>query len=237
MNIDVVLHPAEISTSLLERDLSGVTCVVFDVLRATSSMITGLSHGAREIHPVRTIEEARELGLRKPEALLGGERFGEKIEGFDLGNSPLEYGEKVRGQVLISTTTNGTVALRACEGAGRVLVGALLNLRALVAVLQRDAPEELLVVCAGTFANFALEDGYAAGRLIEGLGGARLSDAARLVWGLTRVYPEAGLALRASDNGRVLLGKGREAEVEWCSQVSCCEVVGEMSSGVIRACA
>ena len=235
MNIDVVLHPAEISTSLLERDLSGVTCVVFDVLRATSSMITGLSHGAREIYPVRTIEEARELGLRKPGSLLGGERVGEKIEGFDWGNSPLEYGEKVRGQVLISTTTNGTVALRACERAGRVLVGALLNLRALVAVLQRDAPEELLVICAGTFANFALEDGYAAGRLIEEFKEARLSDAARLVLGLTRVYPEAGLALRAADNGRVLLGKGREAEVEWCSQVSCCEVVGEMSSGVIRA--
>ena len=91
------------------------------------------------------------------------------------------------------------------------------------------------MICAGTFAHFALEDGYAAGRLIEEFKEARLSDAARLVLGLTRVYPEAGLALRASDNGRVLLGKGREAEVEWCGQVSCCEVVGEMNSGVIRA--
>src|SRR4051812_30224806 len=130
MHIDVVLNPAEIAL-LPGRDLSATTCVVFDVLRATSSMLTALAHGVAEIHPVRTIEEALALKERMPDAVLGGERYGNLIPGFDIGNSPAEY-VALAGRSIISTTTNGTVALRACEHAARVLVGAVLNLSALV---------------------------------------------------------------------------------------------------------
>src|SRR3989442_13873822 len=91
MKIDAVLTPAEIDL-LPQRDLKNTTAVVFDVLRATSTILTALAHGAREIYPVRTIEEAFALqSAQMPGALLGGERHGEKIDGFDLGNSPLEY--------------------------------------------------------------------------------------------------------------------------------------------------
>src|SRR4051794_28316015 len=110
MTIDAVLTPAEIAL-LPETDLGDATCVVFDVLRATSSMLTALAGGAKEIIPVRTIEEARAARKIHPHALLGGERHGERIEGFDLGNSPFEYRE-LPGRSIISTTTNGTVALR-----------------------------------------------------------------------------------------------------------------------------
>ena len=89
MQIDVALNPAEIAR-LPERDLSRATCVVFDVLRATSSMITGLAHGVPEIHPVLTIDEARALKARIPKAALGGERHGDRIDGVDLGNGPHE---------------------------------------------------------------------------------------------------------------------------------------------------
>src|SRR5436190_17096535 len=110
MHIDAVLTPADIAL-LPQRDLSGVTCVVFDVLRATSSMLTGLAHGAAEIHPVCTIEEALALRQRWPDAVLGGERQGDLIPGFDIGNSPLEYRDSVAKRRIITTTTNGTVAL------------------------------------------------------------------------------------------------------------------------------
>jgi 2-phosphosulfolactate phosphatase len=162
MHIDVVLHPAEIATVLPARDLSATTCVVFDVLRATSSMITALAHGAREIYPVRTIEEALTLKAQMPDALLGGERNGDIIPGFQVGNSPLEYCDGMRGKRIITTTTNGTIALRACEGAARVLVGAVLNIGAVAAVLQENWPPHVLIICAGTFADFALEDCCAA---------------------------------------------------------------------------
>src|SRR6266568_1846042 len=119
MEIDVILNPAEIAL-LPGRDLSSATCIVFDVLRATSSMITALAHGASEIHPVRTIEDALSLKSRLPDAVLGGERHGERIPGFDAGNAPHEY-LGFAGRRIITTTTNGTMALRACDTANRVL--------------------------------------------------------------------------------------------------------------------
>ena len=80
MLLDAALNPADIAL-LPQRDLSGTTCVVFDILRATSSMVTALAHGAAEIWPVTTIEEARALKVRLPDAILAGERHGDRIEG------------------------------------------------------------------------------------------------------------------------------------------------------------
>ena len=132
MRVEAVLTPAEIAL-LPRRDLSDATCVVFDVLRATSTILTALFNGATRVYPVGTTAEAFTLrDTRLPAALLGGERGGVRIEGFDLGNSPREYTpEIVSGRDIITTTTNGTVALRACAGARTVFAGALLNLRAL----------------------------------------------------------------------------------------------------------
>lgn len=234
MYIDAVLTPAEIAL-LPQRDLSGTTCVVFDVLRATSSMITALAHGAAEIQPVRTIDEALALRQRLPDAVLGGERNGDLIPGFDLGNSPLEYRAAQPGQRIITTTTNGTIALRACGHAAGVLVGAVLNIGALAAELRARAPERVLLVCAGTFETFALEDAYAGGLLIGELGAVTMTDAARAVRALTAAYADPLAALRAARNGEALAASGRAADVEWCAQVSKYRVVGQMEDAVIRS--
>lgn len=235
MLIDVALDPAEIAL-LPQRDLSATTCVIFDVLRATSSMVTALAHGAAAIHPVRTIEEARALKEQLPDAVLGGERHGELIEGFDVGNSPFEYREAVQGRTVISTTTNGTVALRACENARSVLVGALLNLDAVADEIRRSSPAAVLVVCAGTFETFALEDAFAAGALIAelGVGADSLTDSAQAVLALQRQFADPLAALQAARNGRALRSKGRGEEVDWCAQLSRYRVVGSMESAVIR---
>lgn len=236
MKIDVVLEPSEI-TRLGVRDLSRTTCVVFDVLRATSSMLTGLASGVECLIPVTTIEEALEQKRLKPDALLGGERFGERIEGFDLGNSPFEY-QACGGRRIITTTTNGTLALRACERAAKVWVGAILNLEALIQRIRAEEPSELLIVCAGTFEALALEDVWAAGRLLELLGEIErfeYTDAARVALAAAKAWPQALEALMVSRNGGVLLGKGRRAEVEWCSEESRISVVGEMSLGEVRS--
>ncbi len=234
MIIEVALNPAEIAL-LPERDLSGTTCVVFDILRATSSMITALAHGAAEIRPVCTIEEALALKAKIPSAVLGGERHGERIDGFDVGNSPFEYRD-LAGRCIITTTTNGTVALRACAKAERVLVGAILNLSALTVAVRAFQPERLLLVCAGTFSEFALEDACAAGMLIGRLGeGSELTDSAAAALAVSRVFDEPIDALRAARNGRALADKGRSLEVEWCAEDSRFNVVGRMEEGVIRA--
>ena len=120
MSLQTTSTPADFE-ALAQTDLSGTTCVVLDILRATSSMITALANGAEQILPVATIEEALAAKAEHPEALLCGERNGVRITAaqtggteFDLGNSPREYtAEVVTGKTLITTTTNGTRTLRA----------------------------------------------------------------------------------------------------------------------------
>lgn len=232
MFIDVVLNPAEIAL-LPQRSLVNTTCVVFDILRATSAMVTGLAHGVAEIWPASTIDEARALKERMPEAVLGGERHGDPIEGFAIGNNPLEYLD-LRGRTVITTTTNGTVALRACAHGDRVLVGALLNLEAVRQTVEAAPPEQLLLVCAGTFETFALEDAIAAGLLAAMVKNAELSDSAQSAVATASHFKAPLDGLLCARNGRALSHRGWGAQVEWCAQLSRFGTVGAMSGGVIR---
>lgn len=231
MFFDAAINPAEIAT-LPTRNLSQTTCVVFDILRATSSMITGLANGASEIWPVQTIEQARELRAKMPDIVLAGERHGDPIEGFDVGNNPLEYAA-LRGRRIATTTTNGTVALRACDTAKRVLVGAILNLDALRAEIS--AEEKVLLVCAGTFETLALEDAVAAGMLARCFPDAELSDAARTCVAVANSFSTPLEGLLAARNGRALADRGWKNQVEWCAEVSRFSTIGVMQCGVIRS--
>ncbi len=151
--------------------------MVLDILRATSSMITALANGAEQILPVATIEEALAAKAEHPEALLCGEREGLRITAaqtggteFDLGNSPREYiAEIVAGKTLITTTTNGTRALRACANAEQTLVASFLNLTATTDHLRANPPANLVIVCGGTHEEAALEDSLAAGAIADAL--------------------------------------------------------------------
>lgn len=217
-NIEVLLSPAEFPV-LAGRDLSYTTCVVFDVLRATSSMLTALNNGAEEIIPVVEIAEALAVKQRRPDVLLAGERRGLRITreltgsiDFDFGNSPRDFKpEKVRGQAIAWTTTNGTRALRACAKAEMILLGALVNLRPVADMLDQLRPKNLLLVCAGTFEDAAFEDQFAAGALIDRLqhliAKDGLSDSAQLVWHASRHVFEDNELIAASLNARRLLAK------------------------------
>lgn len=230
LNIEVILTPAEFP-AVAARDLSTTTCVVFDVLRATSSMLTALHHGAEEIIPVVEIAEALAVKQRRPEVMLAGERHGLRITreltgslDFDFGNSPRDFtAEKVRGKSIAWTTTNGTRALRACANAEMILLGALINLRAVAEVVAQIRPKKLLLVCAGTFEDAAFEDQFAAGALIDLLqphvAKDGLSDSAQLVWHAFRHIFEDSALTAASLNARRLLAQPALApDVPLCLQ-------------------
>ena len=215
-SLEVILSPAEFG-SLRQRELSQTVCVVFDILRATSSMITALANGAQAIIPVGEIAEALALREKNSNVLLAGERDGLRIRAhqtggidFDLGNSPREFtAERVQGQTIVMTTTNGTRALRACADAKTVLVGSFLNLRATTNWLKEHAPSKLVLVCSGTVEEPALEDAMAAGALCERVWPqyvtGHVSDSAEMV---RRLYPlmQANLldAMKSARNGRRL---------------------------------
>jgi 2-phosphosulfolactate phosphatase len=159
-----------------EAAVAGGIAVVIDVLRASTTMITALANGASRVRPVPDVAEARAAAVGAA-ALLGGERGGVRIDGFDLGNSPAEYGrDRVAGRAIVITTTNGTAALAACGAAREILVGAMVNRAAVAAAARRLATAwhaDVHLVCAGTDGAVTAEDILAAGAILD----AALRDA------------------------------------------------------------
>ena len=214
-HLEVLFTPAEFDR-LGERDLSNTQCVVIDVLRATSSMVTALARGAAMIIPVPEIAEALALRKRDRRILLAGERHGVRIETemtggapFDFGNSPREFSaELVGGKTIAMTTTNGTRALRACAEARSVLVASFLNLKATVKYLHASSIPNLLLVCGGTFEEAAYEDLLCAGAIVDSFY-EKTAESADSALAACKVYRLERHNLRAalseSRNGRRLL--------------------------------
>ena len=213
--LHVALEPRE--------DAPADVAIVIDCIRATTTISHALDAGYRQVVCVGEIDDA--LAERGAGVLLGGERHGVLIEGFDLGNSPAEYAEP-RGERLVLTTTNGTRAiLQSVAEAGTVLVGALVNAQALVDAAVAAAPADgtIAVRCAGVRGEVALDDAYVAGVLIERLQAALpgwfATDGARTARAIARAYPDALRALEDSQSARDLDGTGLEPDIARCARL------------------
>lgn len=247
--LEVLFSPAEFAV-LKERDLSATACVVFDVLRATTSMVTALANGAEAIIPVSEISEALAIHKKQPGVLLGGERDGVRIRAaqaggvdFDFGNSPREYmAEKVRGKTIVSTTTNGTRALRSCAHAKMILACTFANLNATAEFVAKLKVDELLLICAGTYEEAAYEDTLAAGALCDLLwprfASGDVADSAQIA---RQVFLSAkgdlpGAVQIHSKNARRLLAmRELSDDVEFCLRRDTNKIVAQMfSDGTIR---
>ena len=168
--------------------------IVVDVLRATSTIVQAVDAGYSAIYCCAEVEEAQALREELGDAVLGGERGGDPLPGFDLGNSPLEYLEP-RAETLVLTTTNGTRAVvQAAANCELVLVGSMLNLRA-VAAAARERGEDVEVVCAGLRGSYSEDDAYCAGRIAALVGGEPTVEAERALE-LAASFPTAEEAFR-----------------------------------------
>ncbi len=162
-SVEVCLSPQLIGL----YELKGKTVVVVDILRATSCMTAGLGSGLKEIVPVAEIAEC--APYREKGYLTAGERNGITIAGFDIGNSPFGFIEKGKlGHKVVMTTTNGTQALHKSREAGRVLIGAYLNIGALASQLL-ETGGSVLIHCAGWHSKPNIEDTLFAGALVQKL--------------------------------------------------------------------
>jgi 2-phosphosulfolactate phosphatase len=208
----VRVHVAFTPDEVLEAPVA----VVVDVMRATSTIAQALASGYRRVYCCREVEDALRLQESLGGGLLGGERSAVRIEGFDLGASPREVLEP-RGEVLIYSTTNGTRAvLAAAARCGKVLLGSLLNLSAVAGAVDDD----VVVVCAGFQGQFALDDAYCAGRIVDLLNG-EVTDPAKACAVLARAYPTAWDAIMARTYGP----PGLEEDIKFCAQENRIEVV------------
>lgn len=215
MYIDVV----ETASALARLSLKGTVIVALDVFRATSTMITALAQGVQVILPVASEEEAFSLKARYPRAILGGERYGERIQGFELGNSPLEYQEEqLRDTTLIFMSTNGTKAILAAKEAEKIYLGSFLN--ALPTAQKLRDEKDIILACAGTKGTYSLEDACCAGYLIHllrKLGKPEFSDSAMAALAVYETY-QGNLTknLCLSTNGRALVGRGHLPDIQYC---------------------
>ncbi|NLY88537.1 MAG: 2-phosphosulfolactate phosphatase [Firmicutes bacterium] len=230
-----------------ERDPSefdGKTVVVIDVLRASSTILTALANGCPEVIPVAEPGDAFALAEKygRDQFLIGGERKGLKIPGFDLGNSPEEYSkEVVAGKKLIFTTTNGAKAFLEAANAAEILVGAFLNVSRVSSYLKKT-DREIFLFCAGKEGRMGLEDLLCAGMIIDNLAFAvkdesvELTDPART--GMFAYRQIAGMgqmvvALTQTDHGRYLSSLGLSGDLRYCGQVDLLSVLARLEEGRI----
>ena len=217
MRIEVAATP----DGLQAAAVAASTVLVIDVLRASTCIITALANGCEAIVPVASPEEARRRAAALDNALIAGERRGEPLEGFDLGNSPLEFTRgRVGGRVIVMTTSNGTRALVAARSAAAVGVAAFINYAAAAAwALARE--RDVLLLCAGERGARSLEDYICAGMLVERLAaadpGATPTAEAERAAGAARPYgKDVGRLAQDSSWARHLAAVGRGRDVAAC---------------------
>ena len=220
MNISVVLTYEELKSIPLQHKV----LVVVDVLRATTTMTYALHNKAASIISVSEVERAVSLSKNDSGSLLCGERNGEKISGFDKGNSPSEY-EDVEKMNLIFSSTNGSKTIELGKESKKMYLGAIINASALVATIVKEhKDDDIVIACSGKAGAVCIEDSLCAGYLVDLLtiegGSENIDDPAKIV----RDYYShnknnlSGL-ISSGEHGKYLIGLGVKEDVDFCSKI------------------
>jgi 2-phosphosulfolactate phosphatase len=231
MRIDVVFSPSTISPALVVNRV----VAVIDVLRASTTIVTALANGARKVVPVESPDEVitRAKQFERSDVRMAGERRMLAIPGFDLGNSPREFTrEAVEGKTVLLSTTNGTAALLALQGARDVAVASYVNLEAVSTLLRTAARggTDITLLCAGRERQFSLEDAACAGRIARGVskrvGKAELSDGAFACTVIDRKYGDRLDQLFSdAEHGQALSDAGFADDLVTCAAIDSCPVI------------
>ena len=225
--VDVVLRP----TDLIERQVKDRTVVVFDVLRATTTMAAALAAGVREIRifPDKTAAMNAANRFDHPKLLCGEENCLPPA-GFDMGNSPGAFAKAHEGQTLFMSTTNGCKAILAAANAARLCIGALVNASAAcrVAIEPRLS---ITLLCAGTNGQIAMEDLLGAGAVLDAMdrqiGFAAESDRVPIALHLFRgARSSLSRVLRESTGGKNVVAVGLEQDIDYAARLDSLDIAG-----------
>jgi len=231
VRLDVVFGIAQ----LAQQDVQGRLVAVIDVLRASTTIAVALSHGAKQVIPFDSPDDVltRAKQMERGSYKLAGERKMLRMEGFDFGNSPLEYTpEAVTGATVLLTTTNGTRALFAVQGARDVVVASYVNLTGVSTMLRAAlrGGTDITLVCAGHDRQFALEDAACAGRYVhqitKRMPAIDQNDAALAATLIDRKYGDnLNRLFETATHGRALAAAGFGADLAVCAAVDSYPVI------------
>jgi 2-phosphosulfolactate phosphatase len=231
-NIEVCFSPELIHL----HDLQGKIVVVVDIFRATSTMIAALANGIDEIVTFADLEACREM--RGKGYLIAAERNGLKVEGYDLGNSPVAFlKDDYSGQKLAMTTTNGTLAISKSNQADEILIGAFPNLSATVAYIQQQE-KDVLVHCAGWKGRFNLEDSLYAGALVKSLESTHAAEEDGAL-AMKSLFEKEGHQLSAylskASHAKRLQNHGIEADIDFCLTLDLYDLVAKVENEKVKS--
>ena len=241
MKIDVRFDPFELD----ELELRGKNIVVIDVLRSSTTIAVALNNGAREIIPVESIENAVKISgsLFGDVTLRGGERNGKTIQGFNLGNSPLEYTEAtVKGKSIIFCTTNGSVAMYKSRFAQNLAIGSFVNITKIIGFIK-EVKQDFLLICAGranAFSNFSLEDAVCAGMIVHKLAGGKpaaveVTDSSLAAQSLYKTYGRSLLKMmKNTEHGKYLTEIGFLEDIKIAATVDSYAILPVLTGNVIK---
>jgi len=231
MRVDVFFGPNE----LVPSDVANRVIAVVDVLRASTSISVALANGARAVIPLASSEEvvSRANLLARSEVKLAGERKMQPIPGFDMGNSPREFTrEAVEGKTILMSTTNGTAAVLATQGARDVVIASYVNFSAVLSMLRAAlrGGADVAILCAGQEKRFALEDSACAGLFVQHITAkhakADINDAAQAAMLIDKKYgSNLKRLLRASAHGAALVDAGFGDDLAVCGALDAFPVV------------
>lgn len=228
MKLDIIISADNIKEEYLENKI----VVVIDMLRATSVIVTALANKAKEVFPILTVEEAlkkkEELIMNGITPLLGGERKALKISGFDFSNSPLEYSsDKIQGKSIILSTTNGTRAINLSLKAEEILIGAIVNAKAIARELKKYN-KDVVFINAGTNGQFSMDDFICSGYMISLLcdkDNNELSDIAKTAKYIYENNTDLISYIKEANHYNVLKSLNLLRDLEYCCQKDIIDIV------------
>lgn len=232
MKVDIIFTADEVSQEKTE----GKICVVIDVLRATSVMITALHNGAEKIFPFKDIKTIQERCKNLKNIIKCGERNALKINGFDLGNSPLEFTkEKILGKDIYMSTTNGTKAVENSLSAEKIIICSFLNIKSVSEKLL-EYKKDVVIVCAGTNGKFSLDDTLCAGLIIKEMQKhteIQMNDVLLAAVRISESHENIKDILKGSTHYERLLSLGFEKDMEHIFSLNKYSIVPEYKNGYI----
>lgn len=234
MKIDLIISCEDIK----ENKIQDKVVVVIDMLRATTVIVTAIKNGCSKVIPLLTVEEAVEISKGSDEDyILGGERRAMKIDGFNCSNSPLEYAENVvKDKTILITTTNGTRAIKGSSSAKTILIGAMINGRA-VAEKLAELNEDVVFVNAGTYGQFSMDDFICSGYIIDCILSKReaeLTDIAFTAHHSYEAHEDIFSFIKGARHYNVLMELGLEKDLEYCCQKGITDVIPYFQNGIIK---